>query len=408
MVWVLVILGFGASGLDTRAAPVTIWNEVTGNGSLRVTTDDYGSFGDAFAGGPFLPDFFDPSPDPIAGELHEGFPTFRTGLYVSIDPSGVGNGTHRGFLSTSSPPGDATLMGIVTKPNTLIDVGTCASAFEVTGAGVRVGFTLTQRVSPAPDGPNGERVAKLEQTYVMTNLMPEPLNFIVTKHVDQDMPWGPGQPFHVDDLVGMDVTELGRPEAISRDGALLTVMLRLRTREDMTENAMTTTHPVTGASSLVYYAGKQGLDVPPGNPDFPGGQCPRHDYGTDSEIWNNYGVPNCWKNYVPAAGYDVPGMSPDVAGDAHMGLQLEAALTTGSPYEVTFVTLYGYGPEAVFGDGDADGDVDGYDFELFVSCYSGEGTPYPPEEACPRFDSDADGDVDLHDFGLYQRVHAGG
>ncbi len=409
--WALVVLALGASALSARGAPLTIWNGVEGDGSLTVTTDDFGSFGDWLFG----PEVFDPSPDPDQGDVPAAV-TFATFLYVSVDPSAVGNGTHHGVLTThpglSAYYDDGNLVGIVTVPNTLIDFQTCASEFNVIGPGIRVSFTLTQRVSTAPNGPDGERVAKLEQMYTMVNARPEALNFVVTKHVDQEMPWDPGQPYHLDDRVGMDLSELDRPQVYSQayfQGAeSTTVVMMLRTREDMTENPMTTTHPQTGASNSVYYVGKQKLAVPPGNPDFPGGQCPEHDYGTVFQIWDNYGLPNCWKNFVPGVGYDVPGMSPGVSGDAFIGLQTEAALTDGNTYEMTFVTVYGRRPGMVFGDGDLDGDIDLDDFGLFLACFSGAGTPHAPEEACARFDPDADGDVDFQDFCRFQRAFVSG
>ncbi len=403
--WALVVLALGASALSARGAPLTIWNGVDGDGSLTVTTDDFGSFGE-FTGG----DVFDPSPDP-GHEYDPEMVTYLTLLFVSVDPSGVGDGTHRGALSTSPEvlaAYDGNLVGIVTAPNTLIDSQTCASAFDVVGPGVQVSFTLTQRVSTAPDGPDGGRTAKLEQTYTIVNHQPEPLNFIVTKHLDHILPWGTG-PFHLDDFVGVDFFELDRPQVYAMQSVLSsTTALRLRTREDMTDNPMTTTHPHAGTSNSVYYTGKQNMAVPPGNPDFPGGQCPAHDYGTDFQIWENYGLPNCWKNYVPGVGYDVPGLSPDLNGDAFMGLQTEAALTDGDFYEMTYVTVYGPGSGLAFGDGDGDGDIDLDDFEQLLGCFSGEGVPYPSGETCHRLDSDGDGDVDFHDFGAFQRVYTGG
>ncbi len=405
---VLVVLVVGTGGLAARAAPVTLWNEVTGDGSLTITTDDFGSLSGSGGGGPKLGDLFDPSPDPFKGDLPAESPTFSTLLYLFVDPSaGLGNGTHRGAATSGNQAGN--LECTVISPNTTDQLPLQThSVFDCTGNAVDLRFELTQRVSRVLDGPNGEAVAMWSQTYAITSQGPHLLQLIVTKHIDQDMPWGPGSPFHMDDRVGMDLSELSRPQVFSRDSELATAVMLLRTREDMTEHPMTTTHPKTGASNSVYYAGKQNLPAPPGNPDFPGGQCPAHDYGTDFQIWNNYGLPNCWKNYVPAVGYDVPGIAPPVPGDAFMGLQTEALMPSGSTYEITYVTVYGRMPGMVFGDGDLDGDIDLDDFDLFLSCFSGAGTPHSPEEACARFDSDADGDVDFQDFYRFQRAFVSG
>lgn len=66
--------------------------------------------------------------------------------------------------------------------------------------------------------------------------------------------------------------------------------------------------------------------------------------------------------------------------------------------------------ETVYGDLDADGDVDSDDFEEFAACLSGSGGVSAPdgceEDTFLLLDSDADGDVDLRDFASFAAAFA--
>ncbi len=340
VVLVLAIVG------PLSAAEVTLDNGVIGDGHLSVTVDDFGSFADAFQGGPQWVDFFDPSADPVQGEFGEEYATFSANLYLFIDDSGTGIGTHRVALSdhaginTTYPNPSFTCS--VTSENSMNNLPTStSSAFQCTGAGgFTLNLTLTQSVSALPQGKNGEALGQLEQTYTVTNAGAD-VRLTMTKHIDEDMPWGTppaGSNFAQDDLVGADFAALGRPQVYAQDGDLTTAALVLRTREDMTKN------PLTVPGGFSYYVGKQNLPTPPGNPNFPGGACPAHAFGTDLQIWDGFGVPNCWKDFVPGVGYNVPGISPQTSGDSFMGLQVAAQLGAGQSYEVTFSTLYGFRP----------------------------------------------------------------
>jgi hypothetical protein len=57
------------------------------------------------------------------------------------------------------------------------------------------------------------------------------------------------------------------------------------------------------------------------------------------------------------------------------------------------------------GDYDEDGDVDIFDFDRFLSCFSGpDGRVNPP---CRPGDIDGDGDIDWVDFALFQLSYTG-
>ncbi len=335
---------------SASAVAVKLDNQVVGDGHLSITVGEYGSYAAAFAGGPSWLDMFNPSPDPVNPyDDSEKFPTFVSHVFLFVDPSEVGNGVHRVALSAHAGIlalyDDPTLTTTILQENSTDNLPfSTDSVFLVTGTGFRVLCSLTQTVSAADPGPAGEARALLEQTYSFTN-QSGAVNLIMTRQIDEDMPWGPGQPYHMDDFVGVDFAELDRPEIYAQDDELTTAALVLRTREDMCLDPMTTSNSTTGACTFVYYCGKQNMPPPPGNPDFPGGGCPKQD--SPFLIWNNFGVPNCWKNYVPGVGHDVPGISPDILGDSFIGLQTEAAIPTGGTYEITFQTLYGYRPPPI-------------------------------------------------------------
>ncbi len=326
------------------ASEVPLDNAIIGNGHFNLTTDDYGSFGDAFQGGPQWLDLFDPSPDPVVGELPEEFASFAAHLFFFIDPSTDGNGTHQGVLT-----GHAGIAATYDDGNITCEVATenstanlpfsTDSVFTCTGPNVDFEVTLTQTVSALDAGPEGEARAMLEQEYAIKNTGVSVTELIVVRHIDEDMPWGGGT-FHLDDLVGVDFAELDRPQVYAQDGDLTTAALVMRTKDNHDPD-----FPGAPANTVdfIYYAGKQGL-TPLGNPDYPGGNCPAYDYGTDFQIWDNFGAPNCWKNNVPGVGYDVPGISPQLDGDSHIGLQVEALIVPNGTYTITYQTIYGFRP----------------------------------------------------------------
>ena len=324
----------------------------TVDGYLAVTVDTFGSFG-AFS--PLLwPDNFNPSPDPVEGELDLEAPTFMSTMMIFTGTGGCGPGGQKGVLTEHSGIIDfvAGCEGGTTLNTTIISSQTCgpqpgagdpppecqetSSAFQVTGSGVDLRFDVTQRVDAVADGPNGEKASELSQTYEIFNEGPA-VTFRLVHHVDEDMPWGGGVEFYLDDLVGVDFAAFGYPVAVAQDRDLITAAMILRTRENMMLNPNTV--------EFNYYSAKNGV-VPPGNPDFP---CPDDPFGplcgTCCEIWDNAGVPNAWRNYVPERGYNIPAISPlGTDGDSLYGLQVEVSLGPGETYELTWVTTYGFRP----------------------------------------------------------------
>ncbi|MEE9294520.1 MAG: hypothetical protein V3W34_06130 [Phycisphaerae bacterium] len=391
-----VILAVSAVGMHANAAEVTLWTGVAGDGSLTVVVDDYGSFGHGFK----APDWFQVQDMDPQGR------TAATTIFLFIDPSTVGNGTHRGVFSGHGgyidTYDDGNLVFEVKQENSTDNLPTSTdSVINVFGAGgVFLQVTLTQTVSELGPGPNGEVRAQLEQTYCFTNTGGSTREWIIVKHIDVD----DGGGFDLDVQVGADFAELGRPQVYVQDRKLTNAALVLRTRDNHDPRFADEFGVVPNSIDFVYYATKQSIR-PRGNPEYPGGSCPAYGFGTDFFIWDNYGAPNCWKNNVPRVGYDVPGISPQLSGDASLGLQVEAALEPGKSYEVAFVTLYVQRVERLFGDGDGDGDRDIYDFEIYLACV-GNYTDTDAPGICHLFDDENDNDVDLHDFAAFQRVYA--
>ncbi len=345
-----------ATGTTQQAvlADVVLDNGVVGDGHLSVQLDEFGSFGDTNAWN----DLFDPSADPIDGdltELSQGV-TFATTLRIFTDPASPVGGNRvlvtsiasladgynaGGFADTN---GGATLSFEIVSPNSTANLPTSTdSVFRVfdVAQGIDLNFALTQTVSAAAPGPNGETAAKLEQTYVITNNGGGGLEFKINKNLDEDMPWGtqdnPQASYWLDDLVGMDAVELGRPQVFAQDRELVTAAMILRTREDMTADPRTT--------EFVYYAAKENLGNPGGGAATP--ECP--DIGTGTfftPMWNNFGVPDCYKNFVAGVGQNTAGASPQTSGDSYIGLQATVNLPAGDTYTITFVTFYGFRPVA--------------------------------------------------------------
>jgi len=337
-------------------ADVLLDNGVVGDGHLQIRLDEFGSFGE-FNGFNWN-DLFDPSADPVDGDLTE-LPqgvTFATTLRIFTDPTSP-TGPNRVALSAipdladgynnsvfADANGGATLSFEIVTPNSTANLPSSTdSVFRVFDVpqGIDLNFALTQTVSASPPGPNGQAAARLEQTYVITNNGNADLQFKINKNLDADMPWGtqdsPQAAYWLDDLVGMDAVELGRPQVFAQDRDLVTAATILRTREDMLVDPRTT--------GFTYYAAKENLGNPDGQPATP--ECPDVGTGTfNTPMWNNFGVPPCYRNFVAGVGHNIAGASPQTSGDSYMGLQVSVNLPMGDSYTVTFVTFYGFRPDA--------------------------------------------------------------
>lgn len=395
----MILIGFSSAAALADIVTLSNQDVAAGDGRLDIPVDDYGFWGTG-AGFPPLGDEFDPGPDPDdpASNPDREAPSFFNISFLHVltlggkvalsnHPDVVDNYNDftAGLPQMSGGPADYFLT--LVQPNSVDNLPDfTTSIYDVTpndqqDAVIRI--NLTQRVATAPPGPRGEIGAFIDVTHAFTNLTDEPLDLILVRHVDMDMPWseaGTGQAGAMDDRIGVDLNlcggvacsegEDGWPASYAQDGALTTAALVLSTRENMDLDSRT--------SRVWYYAtkgwtdstadGRSILDQPDGLPagltedgppcyevpdcadsdvgDHPaGGLCPFFEFGSDFPYWERPGLPNCWRNQIPGLGYDRTGASPvGISGDASIGYQIDFTVPPGDTYEVTIRFTYGYRP----------------------------------------------------------------
>jgi hypothetical protein len=150
-----------AEGLEGRVLlAVTVLSNGTGDGSLRVTVDAYGSYGSAA----FPAD--DAFYDPIGPTVAQGS-TFQSAVFLT----GFNNFLTESSFTNTFPP----------LPGAAFTSTTSNSAVSSFSAG-GFGFVLTQSVAPSV---NGSTI--LSQQYVVTNNSGVAQNFQLIRHVDGDM-----------------------------------------------------------------------------------------------------------------------------------------------------------------------------------------------------------------------------
>ena len=164
-----------------------------------------------------------------------------------------------------------------------------------------------------------------------------------------------------------------------------------------TATAITLSSPQGNA----YTGGKHGVD-----PDGAGGD-PAYNFGTDVQIWDNFGIPSGWQNHIAGPGYDTDGdsgASPAGSTDPrdgfiHLDIPVSLAAGPGPGSSTTVVIRHTYGNNApavpedpcpwdCVGD---DGEI-GIDEFLAVIGSWGEG-----QEGNPC-DFDGDGEIGITEF----------
>jgi len=287
------------------------------DGYLRIGADAYGSWADTTFGG--AGDLFNP-----AG-AYSGQPvTFSSGMMLFV------NGAERVVLTESAnfqgsvAPGNLTPS--ITGPLTLSDTNgdavndTGVSAFSVTGAaGTSLGFSLHQHVQTATAGVS----AFMTQTYVVTNNGAAPVNMQMVATSDNDMVWSGG---FTNDEVGTSMWGAGLGTYVFQQEA---------------SDPGITAKTISSVLASAYYGGK--------NTVVPSGGAPAFGFGTDVQVYDNFGVPGTWANEIANAGNGINGVSgtlPDNAGtgagDGFEGLQfLLADLLPGESRTLRLLHTYG-------------------------------------------------------------------
>jgi hypothetical protein len=374
---------------------VTIGNATQGDGHLQLALDEYGSL-QAISANPNQ-DLYDP-----VGAATERSPTYSSVFYLFVgDVSRELLSASAGWQDHVWPDGsafsdDGSMERVVTATPAAGDStpgdgieDTLTSAFTVLGMAdpnhpAVLTFELTQFVSES-DPPG---TAYLRQDYRITNQGGQPVTLRLVRVYDGDMPWS-GDPVFADDWVGAGQNWEGwYAYQQEPDDDRLAVTLSSFTSPD------------------AYFGGKHGVD-----PDGSGGDPP-FGWGTSVEIWDAYGVPTAWQDYVAGVGYNIAGVSGSnppgsvPPADGFVGLQFELTLQPDEQTPLTLVHSYGttrpllLAGEPCPGDLDGDRDVDLTDLARLLADYGTTGGATYEDG-----DLDGDGDVDLSDLAALLSVY---
>ncbi|MCH8166038.1 MAG: hypothetical protein IH889_10565 [Planctomycetes bacterium] len=345
------------------------------DGYLDVSPDVFGSYASAGFGG--QADHYNP-----VGPAGLQEAAFSSGLYLFVGD------TQRELLSDNDQwqgvfPGDGSLDRIVTAANSASDTNgdgvndTLTSGFNVSGGDTDLSFDVTQHVERIiPLG--GNPVAILTQDYTITNNSTLPIDFELVSTFDGDLLWvGDFE----DDTVGTGTNGSPGVDRYVYEGEV-----------GQPATAITISSPTGDA----YAGSKLGIN-PAGGPP-----CPDYGFGTDVQVWEAYGIPDCWRNHIAAVGYDTDGESggsPPNCGapcDALALLEIPVALAAGAMTTVT--VTHTYGANAPVGGGlpcpwdlNGSGDVGILDLLALLAAWGPCPAPCPP-------DFDGSGTVDIFDL----------
>lgn len=352
-------------------------------GYLDIAPDEYGSWAVPFAGGagPNDDNFNPLGASPLAQvAFTSGFFIFRRFqrelLSDNLDWQGI-------F------PADASLTRLVTVANVATDTDfdgvndTLRSEFEVCGFELELSFVLTQRVSMIDTG-----VAFMQQDYTITNDHFLGIDFVLVRTFDGDLVWDGD---FSNDEVGTTTNGVGLgPYVFEQEAA------------DPGATAVT----LSSLDGRNYYGGKHGV-LPP----IPGGGVP-YDFGTDTEVWDAFGIPTNWVNHiagvVAGAGYltnGVSGIAPPGSTppeDGFMGLDFAIGLDPGESTTIVVFHTYGLRRPVVVckgavcpGDVNGDGTVNPLDAGFVLARFG--------EDPCDRdctADANCDGVINPLDSGF--------
>lgn len=291
------------------AQVLTLDNGVVGDGHLFVNTDAMGSYGNfEFA----TRDGYDPP-----GALTENSPGFAHGMFAFCYLGGGADtrnilsqmGAYNTTYAAGSRGGAPVLTTTVTSANTAMGAGKCASEFTLdeTGGTLHLKFNVTQQVGAGPGGS-----AWLVQIYKITNTGTRAVDLKLNQHNDGDLIW--------DNLFDNDHVGAGG------SGGWVYQREPADPAGSMTLSS--------GMPQTWYYGSKNG--------HLPTGGAPAMGFGTDIQMWDNYGTPTTWRNYIPDAGYNMDGQSlATTVGDAHISLEWDYHLNPGDMVSVCVTTTYG-------------------------------------------------------------------
>lgn len=295
----------------------------TADGYLDVGPDDFGSWASAGFGG--VGDHFNPAGAPVSTEV-----AFSAVTYIFVPAAGQGQ-----FLTENASllalGDDASLDLMVTSPIATSDTDTdgvddtAMSSFTVIGGTTNLSIDLTQTV-----GLVGAGVAYVEQIYQITNNGSASVTFNMPRNVDADLLFDGGADF-ANDEVGTTSNAAGMgPFVVQQEVGDATTAITL-----------------SSVAADAYYGGKNGVTPPGGPPPF--------NFGSDTEIWDNAGVPTTWLNSIAGVGDATDGFSGAMpAGstapeDSFIGLNVPVTLAPSATTSVRFLHTYGQAAPAQLG-----------------------------------------------------------
>jgi hypothetical protein len=357
-----------ATGLDPSA-----------DGYCSIVADPYGSwtsdnFGGQGAGDLRWGDAYNPigGAGPPALDVQEV--SFTNGFFF-FQRDGNGNGIARELLSNVLDwqgvfaPDDSVFRSIVGDGSLHFDddsngvADRFESDFNLDGPSLGAGldFHLTQQIELIPGV-----ATVLTQTLIITNNDPDPVDFTLVRSMDGDLVWDAATD-PTDDTVGTGGNGSSCRYVFQGETGLPNTYITL-----------------SSPQADVYFGAKAGVD-----PDG-AGPCPPMVGGSDGPLWDAYGVPCAWENYIAGVGTDVNGESgPAPPGctstcDASIGLSIPVtALGPGESTTVIVYTTFGAASPldsicdpapCVWDCGDFDGVVDIVDFLALLAQWSQVGT----------------------------------
>jgi hypothetical protein len=291
----LLTLGMLWAAGSPAVAQIATGPDSAVDGYLQIGVDSYGGWASATFGG--AGDSFNPAGPFTAMEV-----AFTSGMMLFVD------GSERALLSTSTDWQDAlaapNLTATITSPNVLTDTNSdgvddmAVSGFTATSATTNLSFRLEQKVETLTAGVS----SYIDQTYTVTNAGAAPVDIQMVSAFDADVPWLGG---FTNDQVGTSMWGAGQGTYVFQEEP-----------GDPGITAVT----LSSESATAYYGGKNTV-VPVGGP-------PPFGFGTDVQVYDNFGVPTSWTNEIANVGAGINGVSgPNPnnagsgAGDAFIGLQ---------------------------------------------------------------------------------------
>lgn len=287
------------------------------DGYLQIAPDDYGAWADVTFGG--SGDLFNPLGFGLA-------PTaFTSGFFLFLP------GQQQRELLTDNNNWqqvfgpDATLSRAVTSLLVASDTNgdgvddRLVSGFEVTGIGVNLQFDLTQKVQSVGGG-----VSFLRQDYTVTNNLSTAISFDMVRAFDGDLVWDGD---FSNDEVGTTMHGAGLGAYVFQQEAAAPGV---------------TAVTLSGLLGGDYYGGKNGVT--------PGGGPPSYGFGTDTQVWDAYGLPTSWLSHVAGVGYNTNGLSgtnpPGSINPPDAGMGLNFSLDLAALGSTTITVFHTYGQNA--------------------------------------------------------------